>query len=61
MRRAFWLAALGGLALWVARRRREANEPGERVSIGFTDGSMTTLEDGSPERELLIAAAAEAL
>jgi hypothetical protein len=62
MRRAAGLAALGGLVLWLARRaRRRSAEHGELVSVGFTDGSATTLEVGSPERELLMALAAEAL
>ena len=61
MRRALRAAALGALALWVASKlRRDARSAGERVTIGYADGSATTLEVGSPERELLLATAAEA-
>jgi hypothetical protein len=49
------------LAIWVARRlRRDATHAG-KVSIGFTDGSSTVLDVGSPERELLLATAADAV
>ena len=58
MRRAFRLAALGALALWLASKlRRENQSAGGRVTIGYADGSATSLEVGSPERELLLATA----
>ena len=61
MRRVLGIVALGGLVAWVVRRRRDSGHRQlERVSVGFADGSSTTLEVGSPERELLIAVAAGA-
>ena len=61
MRKAFGLALLTGIVLALLRRsRRSADQPGT-VSVGFTDGSSTTLDTGSPERELILATAAEAL
>jgi hypothetical protein len=56
MRRLLALAALGGLAAWLVRHRR-VETPFTHVSVGFGDGSSETLPDGSPERELLVAAA----
>jgi len=54
------LMALGGLVPWLLRKRASAAaHAGEGVTIGFEDGSATTLEVGSPERELLIAAAGD--
>ena len=59
MRRVLILVVAGGLVVWLARRRRDsARRSAERVVIGFADGSSTTLEVGSPERELLVEAAA---
>ena len=61
MRRVLRIVALGGLVVWVVRRRRHSvTKREERVSIGFADGSSTTLEVGSPERELLVDVAAGA-
>ena len=61
MRRALRVLALGALALWLAAKLRgDATSTRERVSVGYADGSSTTLEVGSPERELLLATAAEA-
>jgi hypothetical protein len=57
MRRLLRLLALGGLVAWLLRRRAAARTRAEGVTIGFADGTSTVLEDGSPERELLIAAA----
>jgi len=58
MRRAIRVLALGGLVVWLLRRRAAANvHPAEGVTIGFADGVSTTLEEGSAERDLLIAAA----
>ena len=37
------------------RRRRET------VAVGYTDGASVVLDVGSPERELLLATAADAL
>lgn len=60
MRRVVRLSALVGLVVWLLRRRAASAAPeGEGVTIGFEDGSSTTLEVGSPERELLIAAAGD--
>jgi hypothetical protein len=60
MRRLVRLAAAAALVVWLVRKRRSAGQaPPERVTIRFDDGSVTTLETGSPERELLLAAAAE--
>jgi len=58
MRRVLFLVVAGGLVVWLERRRRDSKRRrAERVVIGFADGSSTTLEVGSPERELLIEAA----
>jgi hypothetical protein len=61
MRRTLRFIALGGLVVWLVRRRLGvASQHAEQVTIGFVDGSSTVLEVGSPERELLVAAAGEA-
>ena len=61
MRSALRMAALGALALWLRSRvRRHRSSAPDRVSIGYADGSSTTLKVGSPERERLLATAAEA-
>ena len=59
MRRLLALGAVAAL-VWrfLARRHRP---PAPRVVVGYEDGSTVTLEPGSPERELLVDAAAEAL
>ncbi len=60
MRRFLRVLALAGLAVWLLRRRAAAAaHDGEGVTIGFSDGSSIALEVGSPERELLIAAAGD--
>ena len=59
MRRLFALAAAGALAWRFLTRRRGTVKP--RVVIGYDNGSTVTLEPGSPERELLVDAATEAL
>jgi hypothetical protein len=60
VRKAVRLLALVGLVGWLLRRRAAAAaHEGEGVTIGFEDGSSTTLEVGSPDRELLIAAAGD--
>ena len=59
MRKLLALAAAAAIAWRVVARRRQAPEP--RVVVGYDDGSTVTLEPGSPERELLVAAASEAL
>ncbi len=51
---------LAGAAVFLLRRRG-ASGRGEAVTIGFADGSSATLEPGSPERDLILATAAEAL
>jgi hypothetical protein len=60
MRRVLWLAVLAGVAALLLRRRG-ASGKGDSVALGFADGSSTTLEPGSPEREMILATAAEAL
>jgi hypothetical protein len=60
MRRLMWLALLAGVVLAVVRRRR-GKKGVDTVSVGFADGSSTTLDPGSPERELMLATAADAL
>ena len=57
MRRALALVAAGGLAAWLIHRSRDIGAAVEQVSVGFSDGSSETLGVGSPERELLVAAA----
>ena len=58
MRRLLRLVALGALVAWLLRRRSAARgHDVEQVTIGFADGSSAVLDVGSPERELLIAAA----
>ena len=59
MRKLLALAA-GAAVVWRAVARRHT-PPEPRVVIGYGDGSTLTLEPGSPERELLVDAAAEAL
>jgi hypothetical protein len=60
MRRLLRLAVAAAIVTWLVRRRQSvARSRAERVTIGFADGSATALEVGSPERELLVAAAAE--
>ncbi len=59
MRKLLALAA-GAAVVWRAVARRH-KPPEPRVVIGYGDGSTLTLEPGSPERELLVDAAAEAL
>ncbi len=50
----------GAAVVWrVVTSRRKPPEP--RVVVGYGDGTIVTLEPGSPERELLVDAAAEAL
>ncbi len=59
MRRLLALAAVAALSWKLLTRRRLA--PAPRVVVGYTDGSTVVLEPGSPERELLVDAALEAL
>ena len=61
MRRAFRIAVLAGLVAAFLRHRRRAADDATTVSIGFADGSSTTVEDWSPQRELIVAAAVDAL
>jgi hypothetical protein len=51
------LAAAGGAA--ARARRRFAST--ERVSLRYEDGSMLTLDSGTPEAERLLAVARDAL
>jgi hypothetical protein len=58
MRRLLLLAAaLAGVAAILRRRRR----PGERVTIGYEDGSSLTLEAGTPDGDRLLELARPAL
>jgi len=59
MRKLVVLGLLAALAWWLVSSRR--TPPAPRVAVGFDDGTERTLEPGSPERELLLGAALEAL
>ncbi len=59
MRKLLALAAAGTIAWRFLARRRQPAAP--RVVVGYDDGSTVVLEPGSPERELLVDAANEAL
>jgi hypothetical protein len=59
MRKLLAFAAAGALAWRFLARRRETVIP--HVVVGYDDGSTVSLEPGSPERELLVDAANEAL
>ena len=62
MRRLLGLAALVGFALAVASFvRRGAGRRRERVDLYYDDGSMVSLQDGSPESERLLALGRDAL
>jgi hypothetical protein len=61
MRRLVGLAALLALAVWLRRRLGGPEAPQEQVTVGYADGSASMLDVGSPERELLLATAADAL
>jgi hypothetical protein len=53
------LLAVAGLVAWLVLRRRREDEL--RVVVAWEDGSELELEDGTPEREQLVAIAAGAL
>jgi hypothetical protein len=53
------LLAVAGLVLWRVLRRGREDE--RRVAVGWEDGSEIELLDGTPERERLVAIAADAL
>jgi len=57
MRRLLVLVLAGSLAAWLLRRRSAGSPVPGHVSVGFGDGSSQTLDDGSPGRDLLVAAA----
>jgi hypothetical protein len=59
VRRLLALIAAGAVVWRVVTRRPAHIAP--RVVVGYDDGSTTVLEPGSPERELLVDAANEAL
>lgn len=59
MRRLLALGVVGALIWRVLARCRHS--PAPRVVVGYDDGSIVSLEPGSPERELLLDAANEAL
>ena len=52
------LGAASLLGIWLYARRRRA---GERIDLYFADGSMVTLDRGSPEAARLLAPAYDAL
>ena len=61
VRRIFGFAALTAVAVgaaFVVRRRASRRE---RVDLYYEDGSMTTLEDGTPEALALLGHARDAL
>jgi hypothetical protein len=58
MRKLVVLAALVGAAWWFFTRKRPA---GDRVSVGYVDGSAISPAEGSPEHERLAQAARSAL
>jgi len=60
MRKLLTLAAVGALVWRFLARRRQHDAP-RVVVVGYDDGSTVLLEPGSPERELLVDAAGEAL
>ncbi len=53
------LAAVAAGAAVLVRRRVSGSR--ERVELYYEDGSMTSLEDGSPDAERLLAFARDAL
>jgi len=61
VRRLFGLAALAAVAVGAAvvLRRRAAGSR-ERVDLYYEDGSMTTLEDGTPDALALLGYARDA-
>ena len=59
VRRVLALAAAGAVVWRVVSRRR--GQTAAHVVVGYGDGSTVSLEPGSPERELLVDAANEAL
>jgi hypothetical protein len=62
VRRLLGLGALVGFALAVASFvRRGAVRRRERVDLYYDDGSMVSLQDGSPESERLLALGRDAL
>jgi hypothetical protein len=62
VRRLFGFAALAAVAVGAAVvLRRRVGGPRERVDIYYDDGSMTTLEDGTPEALALLGHARDAL
>jgi hypothetical protein len=60
VRRAFALALLGAGAAALLLRRRSVSR-GEHVDVYYDDGSMVSLEAGSPRAEELLVVAREAL
>ena len=59
VRRLLALAAAGAVVWRVLSRRRA--QTAAQVVVGYDDGFTVSLEPGSPERELLVDAANEAL
>ena len=62
IRRLFGLLVLAGVAAGAAVLvRRRVGGSRERVDLYFEDGSMTSLDDGSPDAERLLGLARDAL
>ena len=62
IRRLFGLLVLAGVAAGAAVLvRRRVGGSRERVDLYFEDGSMTSLEDGSPDAERLLGLARDAI
>ena len=59
MRRFLGIGILAAILWRLLSSRRRPVEP--RVVVGYDDGTEDALEPGSPERELLVGAASEAL
>jgi hypothetical protein len=61
MKRLLRLAILVGAAIWAWRHFIGGDEPHERASISFSDGSALVLEPGSPDFERIASIARAAL
>lgn len=59
MRRLLGLGAIAAGTWWLLGRRKRGG--GERVAVGYADGSAVTLEEGVPERERMLEIARAAL
>lgn len=59
VRRLLGLAAIAAGAWWLFGRRGRGG--GERVAVGYADGSAVTLEEGAPQLERMLEIARAAL